>query len=202
MIFAVRYSRSMKTSPRYIRKRSFRNFKPEEFRKAIQAVSWLDVYLSEDVNQAVKLMSNKITRELDSMAPMRTVQIRTNYAPWLSQETKDLMSNRDDLQSRAAQSNNAEDWKCYKALRNKISSRLKSEERNWQRHRISECGQNSAKVWKNVKDIINWKSSGAPTQLFSNGTLFNKPREVADCQNQFFVDKVRLIREKYASYSF
>ena len=185
MIFAVRYSRSMKTSPRYIRKRSFRNFKPEEFRKAIQAVSWLDVYLSEDVNQAVKLMSNKITRELDAMAPMRTVQIRTNYAPWLSQETKDLMSNRDDLQSRAAQSNNAEDWKCYKALRNKISSRLKS-----------------AKVWKNVKDIINWKSSGAPTQLFSNGTLFNKPREVADCQNQFFVDKVRLIREKYASYSF
>ena len=61
--------------------------------------------------------------------------------------------------------------------------------------RISECGQNSAKVWKNVKDIINWRSSGAPTQLFSNGTLHCKPREVADCQNQFFVDKVRLIRE-------
>ena len=195
LIFAVRYSRSIKSSPRYIRKRSYRNFKPEEFKEAIQSVSWLDVYLSENVNKAVELMSNKITSILDTMAPIRTVQVRTNYAPWLSQETKELMSERDTLQSRAAKSKSAEDWKKYKVLRNRINSRLKSEERNWQRIRISECGQNSAKVWKNVKDIINWKSSGAPIQLFNNGVLHNKPSEVADCQNQLFIDKVRLIRE-------
>ena len=82
----------MKTSPRYIRKRSYKHFNPEEFKQAIQRVSWLDVYFSD--NHAVKMMSDKMTGILDSMAPMRTVQVRTNYAPWLSQETKDLMSER------------------------------------------------------------------------------------------------------------
>ena len=128
----------MKTSPRYIRKRSYK--KAKDFKRAIQNVSWLDVYLSDIVNQAVKLMSNKITSILDTMAPMRTVQIRTNYAPWLTQETKNLMSEIDTLQSIAAQSNSSGDWRKYKVLRNRINSRLKSEERNWQRLRISKCG--------------------------------------------------------------
>ena len=156
----------------------------------------MDVYLSDDVNQAVKLMSEKITTILDIMAPMRTVQVRTNYAPWLSQATKDLMSERDKLQERAAQSKDSEDWKKFKSLRNKINSRLGSEERSWQRSRISECGENPSKVWKNVKDIINWKTSGAPNQLFHNGVLHNKPAEVADCQNHFFINKVQLIRDE------
>ena len=170
LIFAVRYSRSLKTSLRYVRKRSYKHFNPQEFISEIRKLSWLDVYLSDNVNQAVELMSSKITRILDIMAPIRTVQVRTNYAPWLSQETKNMMSERDSLQSRAAKTKSAEDWKRFKTLRNKINSRLKSEERNWQRLRVSECGQNSAKVWKNVKNIINLKSSGAPPQLFSDGT--------------------------------
>ena len=69
-------------------KRSFKNFNPEEFISEIRKIIWLDVYLCENVNQAVELMSNKITNILDIMAPIKTVQVRTNYAPWLSEETR------------------------------------------------------------------------------------------------------------------
>ena len=69
-------------------KRSFKNFNPEEFISEIRKIIWLDVYLCENVNQAVELMSNKITSILDIMAPIKTVQVRTNYAPWLSEETR------------------------------------------------------------------------------------------------------------------
>ena len=40
------------------------------------------------------------------------------------------------------------------------------------------------------------KSSASSTQLFHNGTLINKPVEIADCLNNYFVNKARLIREK------
>ena len=36
LIFATRYSRSVKTSPRYVRKRSYKNFNPVDFSAAIQ----------------------------------------------------------------------------------------------------------------------------------------------------------------------
>ena len=104
--------------------------------------------MCDNVNQAVELMSSKITSILDTMAPIRTVQVRTNYAPWLSQETKNLMSERDSLQSRAAKTRCAEDWKRFKTVRNRINSRLKAEERKWQRLRISECDKTLQKFGK------------------------------------------------------
>ena len=105
------------------------------------------------------------------------------------------MAERDSIQGVAALSRDPEKWKQYKSLRNKINSRLVFEERNWQRSKITECGQNPAKVWNNVKNIINWRSSGAPDRLFHQGTLHTKSVEVAKCQNQFFLNKVKLIRE-------
>ena len=42
---------------------------------------------------------------------------------------------------------------------------------------------------------LDWKSAGSPTQLFHNGSMLNKPSEIADCQNNFFLNKVKQIRE-------
>ena len=195
MIFATRYARSIKSSPSYIRKRSFKNFDPSDFIYAIQQVSWLEIYLCTEVNQAVKLLSTKITAILDRMAPMKTFQIRNNYCPWLSQLTKDIMLERDRLQKVAAESRNQEDWKNYKKLRNQVNNRLKSEEKTWQRLKLIECGQDSSKLWKTVKGILSWTSSGSPSQLFHDGKLWTRPQEVATVQNEFFLDKVKQIRE-------
>ena len=46
----------------------------------------MDVYLSEDVDQAVGLLSGHISAILDEMAPMRTIQNKTNYCPWISKD--------------------------------------------------------------------------------------------------------------------
>jgi hypothetical protein len=61
LVFATRYAKSIKTRPRYIRKRCYRNFCPANFIAAIQEVSWLEIFLCNDVNIAVQLLSNKIT---------------------------------------------------------------------------------------------------------------------------------------------
>ena len=195
LIHAVRYSRSIKASPRYIRKRSYKNFNPGDFVQAVQQLCWLDIYLCEDVNSAVSLLSSKLTFILDAMAPMRTVQIRKKYASWLSSTTLELMKERDRLQKVASETRNIDDWKAFKGIRNTVNNRLKFEEKSWQRKKLADCGEDSSKVWKNVKGILNWKSSGSPSQLFYNGSLVNKPQEVAETQNQYFLDKIRLIRE-------
>ena len=132
LIFAVRKSKSMKTSPRYIRKRSYRNFDPTVFVRAVQEVSWLDVYLSSEVDEAVELFTRKLTEILDEMAPMRSIQVRTNYAPWLCKDTLELMKSRDQVQKLASETKSRSDWLKYKELRNKINNKLKYEESRWQ----------------------------------------------------------------------
>ena len=195
LIFATRYSRSIKSTPRYVRKRSYKNFSPADFVEAIQQVSWLDIYLSDDVNTAVELLSSKITFVLDTMAPMRTVQIRTNYAPWLSKQTVELMKERNLQQKKASESNDRDDWVRFKSLRNQINNRLKYEERNWEKAKLEECDGNPSKTWKSVKNILNWKTSGSPNQLFYKGSLISKPQELANAQNEYFIDKIELLRQ-------
>ena len=109
LVFATRYSRSVKTSSRYVRKRSYRNFNPVEFVHAVQQVSWLDLYLCNDANAAVEMLTSKITFILDTLAPMKTIQVRTRYAPWLSTCTVSLMKERDRQQKIASETKSRED---------------------------------------------------------------------------------------------
>jgi hypothetical protein len=195
LIFATRYSRAVKTCPRYVRKRSYKNFDPKEFVSAVQQLNWLDLYLCDDADVAVRLLSSKITFILDAVSPMRTIQVRTRYAPWLSSTTIQLMKERDSQQKLASENNSRDEWNKFKSLRNRINNRLKFEERNWQKLRLEECGENSSKIWKNIKGILKWKTSGSPNQLFYKGTLLSKPQDLAEAQNDYFLDKIKLIRD-------
>ena len=193
-ILAVRSTKAIITKPRYVRKRIYRNFDPNEFKEAVQQISWLDIYLSEEVNHAVDLLSKKISFILDSMAPLKTIQIRTNYNPWISDSTKDLIKQRDALHQMAILSGQAEDWNNYKIIRNRVVSRQKSEGKSGQKIKLSECGQNSAKIWQNVKNILNWSTEASPSKLFYEGNMYTKSEEVASVQNKFFLEKVRKIK--------
>ena len=194
MITGVRHSKSFQSRPKYIRRRSYKNFDSQAFKREVQQVNWLELYLSDDVDKAVEIFFTKITDILDVMAPVRTFQVRTKFVPWLSKETTEMMKDRDRLHKVASETNDINDWKAFKVARNKINNKLKYEESQWQKARLEECGSNSAKVWKNVKGILNWQSSGSPSKLFYKGKLRTKAQDIADSQNEFFIEKINTIR--------
>ena len=74
MLLAVRKARSMVSHPSYVRKRSYKQFDPVTYVSMVKAVSWLSVYLCEDVNKAVIDFSNKLTRILDVMCTLKKFQ--------------------------------------------------------------------------------------------------------------------------------
>ena len=109
LISATRYSRSIKSSPKYIRKRCYKNFNPDLFVHRVGELGFMDVYLSEDVDEAFGLLSSHISTILDDMAPMRRIQIRTNYCPWISKETMTMIKERDRLQKQASETNSKDE---------------------------------------------------------------------------------------------
>ena len=195
LITGIRHSKAVKNCPKYIRKRCYKHFDKNLFVDKVSQLSWLEVYLSEDVDEAVHLLSKNLTNVLDEMAPLRTIQIRKNYNPFISKETKELMKARDKLQQVASETKSKEEWKNYKQLRNKVNNKLKYEEYKGKKQALDECGENSAKTWKKVKSILNWTSSGSPNQLFHKGLIRTKSSDIADSQNEYFVEKVQQIRE-------
>ena len=123
------------------------------------------------------------------------------YRPWISDETLNLIKNRDKAKAEASKlARDGKDsqlaWNRFKRLRNKISNRVKSEERNFKLSKITEASNCPNKCWKTAKDFMNWKSdSGPPSQLQVQGRLLTKASTIATEMNKFFIDKVRTIRE-------
>ena len=128
------------------------------------------------------------------MAPLKTIQVRTKYAPWLSKTTLGLIRERNIQQKKASEMNDQGEWKKFKDIRNKINNRMKHEEKCWKKSKLEECGDNSSKVWRNVKGILQWRSAGSPNQLFYKGKLLSKPQELAEAQNNYFLEKIKEIR--------
>ena len=78
-----------------------------------------------DVNYAASLLTFKINSILDILAPIKTIQIRANYVPGLSNETRQLQKDRNLAQNKAAFTGDPEDWRYYGSLRNRAHDQLK-----------------------------------------------------------------------------
>ena len=65
------------------RKRCYKNFSELDFLGRVKDISWFNLYMCEESNTAVKI--------LDELAPIKTIQMRTRYEPWLTKETKVLL---------------------------------------------------------------------------------------------------------------
>ena len=150
----------------------------------------------QDVNTAATLLTPGLTRVLDVMAPIKTIQTRKNYAPHMGENTKLLQAHRNKAQEKAVVSGYPEDWRWYRALRNQTTASLRRDMVAYSKQKLSAVQNSPAEVWRSVKQILNWELGGPPTQLFYEGRMLNKPAAVAGAMNSFFVKKIKnIIRE-------
>jgi hypothetical protein len=195
IIKVTRFAKSLQKNSRYVRKRCYKNFVEHEFKGEVAKLSWYELYMCDDLDQAVQILTSSLTSILDRLAPVRTVQTRTRYASWLTKETKSVMQERDAAQVHAAETQHPDDWRMYRNLRNTVTGRMRKEKSSWEKQRLDYAENSSTNLWKNIKSWLNWKSSGPPTQLFSDGSLINKPEGLATTMNKFFINKVDNLRQ-------
>ena len=188
IISTVRYAKNIERSARYIRKRCFKKFDAEAFKADVSEVSWFDIYMEENVDEAVRKLTAKITAILDKWAPVRTIQLRQKYAPWLSDQTKELIVQRNLAQKIASISKDIVKLREYRLIRNRVTKLIRDDKKRWERAKLD---FNTDDLWKNIKSRLNWKNSGPPTQLYYEGALVQRPKQLAKVMNSFFIKKVQ-----------
>ena len=202
----TRYSKDPPSPARVIRKRSYKNFKVDEFIEELDTVDWTEVYACVDVDVAAEVFGRKFRFIVNKHAPWVKIQARKHFLPWLSSQTKEMMKLRDKWKYKAKQlSSSREDnvasveeteaWNQYKYFRNKINNRKKDEEKHFKAEKITENLYSAEQTWKTAKLFMNWKSKGSPSHLEINGKLEAKAQVVAKHVNEFFSTKVKDIRD-------
>ena len=212
MVSFTRLSKPPPEVSRTIRLRSYKYFEDEQFLSDIAELDWLDVLACPDLDVATEIFTNKFKSVLDLHAPWIAFQQRKFYKPWISQQTVQLMNERDKLKKEAIALSNqnssrefnqeeTDAWKKFRVIRNKINNTKKNEAYMFKRQVFEECSADSKQTWNNVKRFMDWKESGSPHQIVVNNKMYRKANEIAMLLNEFFIGKVNSLRNKFLGHS-
>ena len=104
----------------------FKNFNQELFKAEVGSMPELAKCLAATcAERAANFLSKGIARILDDAAPVRNIQNRKDYVPYLTAETKDLQAAAQNAQKTAVQTGGIEDWRLYRSLRNQKNRAVK-----------------------------------------------------------------------------
>ena len=143
------------------------------------------------------------------MAPSRKVQCSKNYAPWINKEFIRESKLKDQLHKIAKDSNNADDWRIFRAQRNLVNNLNKSNKSAYYNYKLNiqrdENGdenkyQNDVKskeMWKTFKELSNTSTQVPPRLILHDGKLVTSIKKIVNIANNFFIEKIQKIRNSF-----
>ena len=102
-------------------------------------------------------------------APVKSMRLKKRYCPWINQETIELMYKRDNLHKKAVRDKNTHIWREYTALRNKITSLIRSEKRKYYNNELCENVNDPKQFWKTINKLTGKSAmQSAPKEISAN----------------------------------
>ena len=168
--------------------RSFKHFDKIKFLEELKGKDWETIMNETCVNKATELMTDFLTESLDKFAPIKLKQTRKNYCPVLTQETINLIKEREERFRTSQTHRTEENIRIWKDLRNKVVKYVKRDKENGIKKMLS----NSKTAWQVANKVQKTKSSkgGPPSKLLINGNLCTNKKILANHMNNFFTNKV------------
>lgn len=158
IVGCIRKINTEKYQPRIVLSRNLKSYNPVSMNKELDAIDWSLLYSLKNVDVAVNLFNAKLKAIFDRHAPLTSKKVRGQQCPWISNEIRDQMNNRDYLLKRARRTKSPVDWDAYKSVRNACNITIRKSKQTHQRNLLSENRLNPRAFWQIIKNIFPTKS--------------------------------------------
>ena len=127
MTFLAYSLKKPKFNPQMVTRRDFRKFNKNAFMQDMSLAPWgnIEAVDDDDIDNKVTIFENIHKEIIDKHAPFRTFRVTRPAAPWLTDEIKDLMDNRDKYKNKFNQDKNPNTDLLYKDLRNRVTHAIR-----------------------------------------------------------------------------
>lgn len=100
-----------KLQPKVVTARNYKHYDPDKFLEDLAQIPWCSNLLMDDVNEKVAYFDTNFLNTLERHASIKTMKIRYRHeCPFLNDEIKELMKNRDKLHKLARRTRLQSDW--------------------------------------------------------------------------------------------
>ena len=170
-----------KPLPSMVTRRSYKNFSKSSFEADLSIVPWSIIDIFDCPDDKVSVFNALFLDVLDSHAPLRTVRVKKNPAPWITKTIRDEMDRRNALFRLFRRNKLTVSWEAFKAQRNRVTSLQRKAKREYFHHLINN-NTHPSKLWKALK------AAGVSSSTPDNWSSFNTSLPVvADVLNNHFV---------------
>lgn len=194
LIVIVRNTKIAKPGPKVIIKRSYKMFNQENFVNDVKNVCWSKVLSSTNPDEALSKFDEVLMPLVDKHAPLKKFTVRNARTPWLDNEIKELMKQRNLAKKTATITGCETDWQVYRKLRNSVTKLNRNKKKVYYENRINDIKYNSKKLWNTVNDLLGRKNKLTPSFLEVEGGFITKPSEIANHFNEYFIGKIDKLR--------
>ena len=140
---------------------------------------WNEVVLVDYASDMVDRFNKRFLEVLDGHAPVKSVKFKQRHCPFVNEEIKELMRDRDRLLKGACCTGLPVDWELYRDSRQVVKIRLWKAEQEYINKEMEEC-QNTSSQWKLIRNCLPRKE--ATQQVYTR-----EVKAVAEEFNEFFV---------------
>ena len=161
-------------------------------------MDWKEIYKINDVNVAYNYLEENIITVLVDLITMKKIQPNCKLKNWVSEETNQMIKDRNEARNKAVITDNQDDWSYYKKIRNKVTEKLRFNKKSYFEKMYSDANQknDTRTLYRITREQLGWVNTGPPTSLISNGQYISKPKVMADCLNEFFINKIQSLKQK------
>ena len=172
-------------------KQIWKNFNRKRCLEKFANMDWSGVMSETNVDLANTEFEDKFCHILDTEAPFRNVQVRANFNPWLTQETKNEMRYSNLAREKAKVTDDFDDWNDYKIRRNDCTKRQINDKMKRQKEIFDkiETEKDSSELFKMTRNLLNIKTGRPPSCLQTDGNT-SKQAEVAEIQIDYYMKKI------------
>lgn len=165
--------KSVKFKQKFVTFRDFSNFGLDVFQTYFRGLPLDDIIYEPDINKKVDLLNNFIISSFDIFAPVKTVRVSKPKAPWLTDNIKLIIKEKQRALNRYKLTKQQNDWEYYKQVRNFSLAACRAEKKAYINNI---CQQNNLKkTWATLSkfNINNKNKDNAIPDQLNNPNLMN-----------------------------
>ena len=189
MVYIVRKAHYVQTGIRVVESRSMKKFNRDSFINDLRQQPWGNVYRHGNPNEMWGTWKSLLMNVIDRHAPLRTRRVSSKRSPWVTNELKHLMFNRDYLKKRAISSKD-EKWCEYRRARNQVNNEIKKAKRFYFTKNLDIHKGDMKRSWKLINELNsrNCKKAKKISEIKMGEQVVTSSGEMAEIFNSYFSD--------------
>ena len=153
LVYAFFKLKISKTPPSYVKIKSYKNYDSQRFVSDLERVPCDEVAPDNDARDMVDRFNKRFLEVLDGHALVKSVKVKHCHCPFVNEEIKEFMRDRDRLLKRARCTGLPIDWELYRDSRQGVKIRLRKAEQEYINKEMEGC-RSTICQWKLIRNCL------------------------------------------------